>query len=144
GADTNHILVVQRLVIDISRGVLFLKAADAMFEAGSTRHSPRARQSVRIAFVWQEADWVGRKFHREVRDIFQLGYSPRLGTVCKVTVRENNYRHHVLDSDAAGFNGHPEAVCWCCCSQHRNGRLGVAAEERLQQVRLLSFGRKAG
>ena len=115
-----------------------------MFEAGSSRHRPWARQSMGVALVRQEADRVGRKFYREIRDVFQLRYSPRFRAVCQVTVRENDYRHHVLNGDAARFDGHPEAIRRRRRGQNRNRSLRVAAEERLQQVRLFGLGGKAG
>src|SRR2546429_9265201 len=81
--DAHHIFVVQRLIVDVAGGVLLLEAADAMFEAGSSRNGPRTRQRQRVSLVGKEAVWIAREFHWEIRNLAQLRNPPRLRAVCK-------------------------------------------------------------
>ncbi len=51
GADADHVLVVERLVIDVAGDVLLFDAADAVFEAGSAGNGPGASERFRIALI---------------------------------------------------------------------------------------------
>ena len=107
-----------------------------------TAHGPAERLGV--ARVGQEALGVGAELHREVRQLLDGRDLPGLGAVGQVAVGEDDDRHHVLEGDAAGLEGDPEAVAGRGGRDHRDGRLGVAAEEGLQQVGLLGLGGQAG
>ena len=47
GAQADHLLVVQGLVVDVAAAVLLLEAADAVLEAGRARDRPGAGQRLR-------------------------------------------------------------------------------------------------
>ena len=83
--------------------------------------------------------------HRNFRQLAKrYGIVPRLGAVREIAVGKNDHGHHVLDRDAAGFERDPEAVARRRGRENRNRRLGISAEQRLQQIRLLGFRREAG
>ena len=147
GADAHHVLVIQRLVVDVAGDVLLFEAADAMLEARCAGNGPGPRKSLRIALVRQISrsdSCFGRKFHGEVRNFINVRNLPGLGAVGKVAVGKNNHRNHVLDGDAAGFERGPEAIAGSRSGDDRNRRFRVASEQRLQQIGLLGFRRQAG
>jgi len=49
--------VVERLVVDVARNILFFEAADAVLEAGGAGNGPGARERLRIALVGQVSVW---------------------------------------------------------------------------------------
>src|SRR5215510_15795394 len=55
GAQADHEVVIIGFVVDITRNVLLLDSADAMFESWRAGDRPRARQSLLITQVWEEA-----------------------------------------------------------------------------------------
>src|SRR5215831_5421613 len=58
-AQANHMLVVERFVVDVTSHVLLFKAADPVFETGRAGNGPGPRKSFRIAAVRLEVNWVG-------------------------------------------------------------------------------------
>ncbi len=126
--DAYHILVVQRLIVDVAGGVLLLEAADAMFEPGSSWNRPRPRQCLRVTLVGEEAIGIAGKFHREIRNLAQFRYSPGLCSICKVAVRKNDDGHHILDRDPARFDRDPETICRSRRREYGNRRFGVTAK----------------
>src|SRR5438477_7666268 len=132
GADANHVFVVQWFIVDVAGHVLLFQAADAVFEAGSSGYRPGAGQSVWITAIRFEVHRIGRKFHFKVGDGVEVGNSPRFSTVREIAVAQNDHRNHVLDGDAGGFHGGPEAIAGSCGSDDGNWRFGVTAEQSLQ------------
>src|SRR5229473_3198267 len=51
GTDTNHVLVVERLVIDVAGAVLFFEAPDAVLEARGAGKRPGAGKRLWVALV---------------------------------------------------------------------------------------------
>ena len=47
GAQANHVLVVERLVVDVAGDVLLFEAADAMLESRRAGNGPRPRERCR-------------------------------------------------------------------------------------------------
>src|ERR1700680_3013898 len=54
-ANSNHLFMVHRFVVDVTGDVWFLDPADAMLESGCARNRPWAGQSLRVALVGQKS-----------------------------------------------------------------------------------------
>src|ERR1700682_2816437 len=50
-ANSNHLFMVHRFVVDVTGDVLLLDPADAVFETGRTWNRPWAGQSLRVALI---------------------------------------------------------------------------------------------
>src|SRR5260370_32284066 len=57
-ADAHHVLVVERLVVDVAGNILLLEAADAVLEARRAGNGPRAPKRLRVALVRQVDSWT--------------------------------------------------------------------------------------
>src|SRR4029077_13109054 len=132
GTNANHVLVVQRLVVDVAAYVLFFQAANTVLEAFGARNGPGTGECVGIPLVGHEALWIRSELYGDFRNFFFFRDSPRLSSVGQITVRQNDYRHHVLQGDAAGLNGNPEAIARSRGREHGDRGFGVAAEHGLQ------------
>ena len=97
---------------------------------------------MRVARVGVEARGLGAEADGDLRQLRGIGDPPRLGAVREIAVREHDHGRHVLDRDPAGLERDPEAVARRAGRQDGHGRLGVPAEERLEQVGLLGLRRQ--
>ncbi len=144
-AKVDHLLVVVRIVTDIPGDILFLQAADAMHQAGGPRDRPGPGQ-VRIPLVRQERLAILpslRMARLESGEAGHVGNPPRLGAVGDVAVGQQEHGHHELDRDPPGFLSDVETIGWAAGGQYGEGAFAIAAEEGLQQIRLLGFGRQS-
>ena len=142
-ANANHVFVIERFVVDVAGDVLFFQTADAVFEPRRSGNGPGARESIGIAAVGFEVDRIGRKLHFEIRNGFEIGNAPWLGSVCKIAIRQDDDRNHVFNSDPRSFDGRPEAIAGRSGSDYGNRSLRIASEKSLQQIGLFGFGRQA-
>ncbi len=114
-----------------------------MLEPDRPRLHPRPRE-VRVAAVGQEVLRIRAERDREARQILDLGELPRLRSVRDVPVGEEDDGRHVLDRDAARLDGALERIGRRRAGDDRKPSLAVAAEDGLEQVRLLGLRRQAG
>ena len=143
-ADPHHQVVVVGVVGDVARALLLLQPADPVLEAGRAGERPLARERAVVAHVREETVAVVRLGGELERDVGQVGDvrdEPRLGAVGEVGVGEQEDRRAVLERDPRGLDRHVEAVAGSRRGEHRDRRLGVAAEHDHEQVGLLRLRR---
>src|SRR5580704_9253598 len=143
GTHANHFFVIQRLVVYVAGDVLLLESANAMFQTGRSRNGPGTRERLRVALIRQKAFWVRYEMYGELRNLADVGNAPRLRTIRQVAVREHDYRNHVLQCNAAGFDGDPETIAGGGSRENGNRSFGVSAVHGLEQIGLFGLSRKA-
>ena len=145
GTDIRHVLVVVRVVADVSGHVLFLQPADAVHQTFGARQRPRPCQPL-VALIWHERFAVGGRpgmLDGDLGQLVHVGNQPRLGAVGDVSVGQDDDRRHETCGKAPGFLGEVEAVARAARRKHRQRRFAVASEHRLQEIGLLGLGRQA-
>ena len=151
-SSAHHEVVVGRIVRDVSTAVGLFDAADAVFEPGGARDRPGTSQRLGIALerpenlcaIGQRVIGPGGKVHVQIRQVFDVGKRPRLGTVGQVTIGQQEHWSAVLRGNAARFNRGIKAVdraTWC---DNRNRCFTISAEHCLEQVRLFGLGGQSG
>src|SRR5262249_21277269 len=87
-SQADHEVVIIRFVVDVTRNVLLLDSADAMFESWCTGDRPRARQSLLITQVWEEAFGFGAEVDLHLGQAVERGDLPWLRAVRQIAVRQ--------------------------------------------------------
>ena len=90
---------------------------------------------------------AGRRVEEADRErlvVAHVGHAPRLGGVGDIAVGQQHDRGHVAGRDPARLDRAVEGVGGRARGDHRHRRVGVAAVDRLIEVRLLGLGRQAG
>ena len=121
-----------------------------MFQPGSAGDRPRTHQP-RVAQVRQErgpaflhAVGLFGPIERDRRQFLPIRNAPGFRSVGEGAIRQHDHRRHEGDGQADRLVHGVEAIRGGARGEDRGGRLAVAAEERLQQVRLLRLRRQAG
>ena len=145
-AGVGHRLVVAGRVVDVAGIDCLLDAADPMHQARRPRLDPRTRTTL-ISLVGQQravrAIRLVEEFGRHPLEHVRVGHLPRFGCIRDVTVGQEHDRGHVLNRNAARFDRTFEHVGRAAGGDDGHGRVAVPAIDRLVQIALLGFGRKA-
>src|SRR5262249_24225317 len=98
GPGATHLLVVLRVVRNVSGVEILFDAADSVGETGGPGDGPVAGQRGRVSEKRMKPVGIGAKAHRKARKTVDAGYPPGFGAVRQVTVSEQDDRSHVLRS----------------------------------------------
>ncbi len=135
--------MVVGIIIDISCNVLLLQTADPVFQSGRTRNGPGTCKSFRVAGIGLERGGVCGKVDGDRGKIIDPRDPPRFRAVAQIAVGHADHRGHELDGDPCRFIRRREALRRRRCGDDTQWCLAVAADDRLQEVGLLGFCRKA-
>ena len=125
-AQTAHLLVVVRIVANVTGLVLLLEAAEAVLQSGHSGDGPGAGEGLRVPGIGHETVGIDRMYDLDRFHLFKLGYVPELGAIAERGVGENEHRCGVSYRDAEGLDGHVEAVGWARRGQDRQRAFPVA------------------
>src|SRR5690606_33087605 len=81
GAGERHLVVVRRVVGDVTRVRILLDAADAVLEARRAGLGPHARERLGVALERREALGIGVVFHLDRLELARVGDAPGLRAV---------------------------------------------------------------
>lgn len=144
-AEVHHLLMVRGVGGDCACHGVLLEAAEAVCEAFGAGDCPVAREGLFVAVIGAPAFGALRNVGSlDFGEFVGFGHTPGGGAVADEGVAQEDYRSHVLHGDAAGLEGHGEAVGGRRGSHDGHGRFAVAAVESLEKVGLFGLGGEAG